>query len=43
MYTYENKNHTMYPSQAPNPVKYEILHIYKEQEAQAKDPNLQHK
>jgi hypothetical protein len=33
----------MYPSQAPNPVKYEILHVYKEQEAQAKDPNLQHK
>jgi hypothetical protein len=39
----KNKNHTMYPSQAPNPVKYEILHVYKEQEAQAKDPNLQHK
>jgi len=42
-YTYENKNHTMYPSQAPNPVKYEILHIYEEQEVQSKDPNLQHK
>jgi hypothetical protein len=24
-------------------VKYEILHIYEEQEAQSKDPNLQHK
>lgn len=33
----------MYPSQAPNPVKYEILHVYTEKEAQAKDPNLQHK